>query len=258
MADLKHFTPESLTLFKNVGDPQTSPCGEYVAYTLTDYDMEGDKQRTDVFKVRLEDKSTVRLTEDGSSNTPRWSPDGSKLAYFTTVEKQKKLYTMDADGSGKVEVSDVESSNSFIHRSGEKLSWSPDGSKLLYTATPDPKPDHENIIVTDRQIMYHLSGHVDGRRTQVYTVEVDGGKPKQLTHGDFDNHSPVWTPDGKIVFISDRTPLHDQHVNYQVYLLDPESGEETKLTYTKGAFYRPAVSPNGEWGAVQRETTFDV
>ena len=251
MANLKHFTPESLTLFKNIGDPQTSPCGEYVAYTLTDYDMEGDKQVTNIYKVKLEDKSTSKLTEDGSSNTPRWSPDGSKLAYFTTVEKQKKLCIMDKDGSEKSEIIDIESSNSFIHRSGEKLSWSPDGKQLLYSATPDPKPDHENIIVTDRQIMYNLTSHVDDRRTQVYTVEVDGGEPKQHTSGEYDNHSPVWTPDGKIVFISDRTPLHDQHVNYQVYLLDPATGEENKLTNTEGAFYRPSVSPDGEWVAVQ-------
>jgi hypothetical protein len=41
MTDLKHFTPESLTKFKTVGDPQTSPSGDYVAYTLTEYDMGG-------------------------------------------------------------------------------------------------------------------------------------------------------------------------------------------------------------------------
>ena len=74
MVNLKHFTPESLTLFKNVGDPQTSPCGDYVAYTLIEYDMEGDKQVTDIYKVKLEDKSTSKLTEDGSRNISNLPP----------------------------------------------------------------------------------------------------------------------------------------------------------------------------------------
>ena len=245
----KQVTPETLTRFKTPGDPQINPTGTHIAHTLTRYDLEDDKQVTDIHIVDVESKETIEITDDGVSSTPRWSPDGTRLAYFTTIDEVKHLQTMNPDGSDKQTATTLEQSNAFIHRSGEKLSWSPDGSTLLYTATPDPKPDHTDIITTDRQIMYNLTGHIDDRRTHIYTVK-PGEQPIQHTNGPYDNHSPVWTPDGKIVYLSDRTPLHDQHVNYQVYI--QKNGKETQLTDTKGAYYRPVVSPDGKWIACQK------
>ena len=245
----KQVTPETLTQFKTPGDPQINPLGTHIAYTLTRYSLEEDKQVTDIYIVEIKTKKTINITKDGSSNTPRWSPGGIKIAFFTTIDEVKHLQTMSPGGSEKQTVTTLEQSNAFIHRSGEKLSWSPDGSTLLYTATPDPKPDHTDIITTDRQIMYHLTGYVDDRRTHIYTVK-PGEQPIQHTKGPYDNHSTVWTPEGSIVYLSDRTPLHDQHVNYQVYIW--KNGEETRLTDTQGTYYRPTVSPDGKWIACQK------
>ena len=82
----KPVTPETLTKFKTPGDPQINPKATKIAYTLTRYNHEEDKQVTDIYVVDVESMKTTGITTDGSSSTPRWSPDGSKIAFFTTID----------------------------------------------------------------------------------------------------------------------------------------------------------------------------
>src|SRR4051812_42715929 len=72
----KPFTPDDLVRLKRLSDPQVSPDGRYVTYTLTETDLEADKRRTDLWLLDLNAKDTTprRLTQNpANDSTPRWS-----------------------------------------------------------------------------------------------------------------------------------------------------------------------------------------
>src|SRR4030066_2507637 len=78
---------------KSVGDPQLSPDGKWVVYTVGTIDLEKDKRDTDLWMVSWDGGEEVRLTSspDGESR-PRWSPDNRTLAFLASRgdEDQKK------------------------------------------------------------------------------------------------------------------------------------------------------------------------
>ncbi|MGE5741590.1 MAG: TolB family protein, partial [Candidatus Aminicenantes bacterium RBG_16_66_30] len=85
---------DDLFKIKSVGDPQRSPDGKWVAYTVGTTDLEKDKRNTDLWMVGWDGAEESRLTSspDGES-TPRWSPDGRYLAFLASrgTEEEKKL-----------------------------------------------------------------------------------------------------------------------------------------------------------------------
>jgi len=85
---------DDLAKIKIVGDPQVSPDGKWVAYTVGTVDTEKDKRDTDIWMVSWDGVEQIRLTStaDSSESSPRWSPDNKYLAFLTTRgdESQKK------------------------------------------------------------------------------------------------------------------------------------------------------------------------
>ena len=68
-----------------VGDPQVSPDGKWVAYTVTTIDKDADKRRTALWMVNWEGTEDVRLTfGKQSSSSPKWSPDGKYLSFLSS------------------------------------------------------------------------------------------------------------------------------------------------------------------------------
>ena len=85
---------DDLARFKSVGDPQVSPDGKWVAYTVGTVDAEKDKRDTDLWMVSWDGADQIRLTStsETSESSPRWSPDNRYLAFLTSRgdETQKK------------------------------------------------------------------------------------------------------------------------------------------------------------------------
>jgi Tol biopolymer transport system component len=82
-------------------DPAVSPDGQWIAYTST---IAGNDE---IFKIRLDGGSNVRLTENvwEWDKHPSWSPDGARLAFYSNRDGRKQIYLMNADGSGLENVS---------------------------------------------------------------------------------------------------------------------------------------------------------
>src|SRR5438309_1264279 len=77
-------TPEDYFAFENIGDARISPDGKQVAYVLTTVDQKRNRRSTSIWVVDVDGHSAPRrLTAEGvNSNSPRWSPDGSRLAFL--------------------------------------------------------------------------------------------------------------------------------------------------------------------------------
>src|ERR1700692_4472489 len=95
-AQERRFTIDDLLKVRRVGDPQVSPRGDLVAFTITDMDKAANKGATQIYLVPLGGGEVRQLTNDEhSSATPRWSPDGERLAFVSARGDEPQIWTID-------------------------------------------------------------------------------------------------------------------------------------------------------------------
>jgi dipeptidyl aminopeptidase/acylaminoacyl peptidase len=267
-------TLDDLARFRDVRDPQCSPDGQWVAYTVTTTDPKEDKHDTDVWMVSFDGKRDLRLTSTPENETtPRWSPDGTYLAFLSSrpgKAKGNQVWLLDRSGGEAVQLTDVKGRL-------QSYEWSPDSKRLaLVIGDPDPegepeegaKPKTPKPIVIDR---YHFkqdgAGYVlSGRHSYIYLFDIAAKKLERLTSGQkYDESSPVWSPDGaRIAFMSNHAGDPDRDGGGQVYVAESHAGSAEKqltpLTMNAGRG-RVDWSPDGKsiaFLAGESEKKFDA
>ena len=250
----------------SVGDPQRSPDGVWVAYTVTTVDAEKDRRNTDVWMVKWDGSEQLQLTSSpDNESSPRWSPDNRYLAFVAsrgTEEEKKKggqIWLLNRAGGEAQRVSDFKGGVSDIQ-------WSPDSTRIAFVASDqDPADEPEKMegwkrktappIVIDR---YHFKQDRTGYLKHLYRhigiFDLATKTAKVITKGNTDDASPSWSPDGKqIAFLSKRGHADpDRTSNEDLWIVDAREGAEPRqLTKTPdGESGRPAWSPDGSRIAV--------
>ena len=244
--------------FLQVGDPQCSPDGKWIAYTLTTTDTTADKRDSDIWMVSWDGKENIRLTSSPESeNAPKWSPDGKYLSFTSSragKAKGNQVWILDRRGGEAQQLTDVKGRiNGY--------DWSPDSKRLVLTMTEveeDPKAkdtkegeQKPKAIVIDR---YHFKqdgqGYLTGPyRARIYFFEVATKKLEALGKEAFDESGAVFSPDGKwIAFTSRRGADPDRGNNSDIYVAEAKPGAEVrKLTANPGPDQGPiAWSPDSK------------
>ena len=244
--------PTDVYRLREVGDPQLSPDGAWVAYVVTALDSATDRGSSDLWMTSWDGATTIRLTStpDGESS-PRWSPDGRYLSFTSSRQgaRGSQLWLLDRRGGEAVRVSDLRGGFS-------DYAWSPDSRRIALVSTdPDPSAAADSggrprPIVIDRYLFKSGTGNYHDRsRDHLYLFDVATRTATRLVDGPFEEEGPSWSPDGsRIAFVSNRTePDPDRTNNSDVWVIDARAGAvPSRLTSWPGPDRGPVQwSPDG-------------
>ena len=255
----KHFTGADLFGLSVAADPQISPDGSKIAYVRRTNDIMTDKAVSSIWLIDVASGAeTPLVTGEGGHGSPRWSPDGTRLAYISTQSgggAELHVRWMDTGQSANI---------TALPESPGGIAWSPDGTSIAYTARvpgkgltlgkPPAKPEGAKwgkpLQIIDK-VSYRFDGgsYAKPGTTQLFLVSATGGAPRQLTTGEYSNGGTVeWTPDGKtILYSANRNENWElEPLRSDIYALDVASGDITALTTREGPDGGAQVSPDGK------------
>lgn len=245
-------------------EPQISPSGNAVVYVRQFSDAKTDKRYSNLWIVETNGSNHRPLTSGNfSDSSPRWSPDGSKIAFISN-----------RDGSGQIHMLWLQTGQiariSNLSNDPAQLSWSPDGKWISYMSiaktnkTPmikmPEKPEGatwaEPAKVIDR-LMYRFNrvGYLPDGYWQVFAISSEGGTPIQISKGDYHHadffgtsNGTVWAPDGKSILVSAnrRTDWDYEPLDTELHEFSFPDGAVKTLTNQRGPDNSPAISPDGK------------
>jgi Tol biopolymer transport system component len=242
--------PEDVYELTGAFDPRVSPDGRTVAYQVLRVDREANQYRSAIWVAAADGSEEPRQLTAGAKKdgSPRWSPDGSRIAFTSNRESDTpQLYVMPFGGGEPRRLTNLKGGVT-------DPAWSPDGTRILFVArVPDPAyeetDDKRRAPRRFTRLQYKLDneGWTGDRRQQLFSVAVDGSRePEQLTDGDFEHDGACWSPDGsRIAFASARDDDWDISTARDIYVMDANGGGPDKLTTTDGEAERPSWSPDG-------------
>jgi dipeptidyl aminopeptidase/acylaminoacyl peptidase len=264
------FTVEELLKVRRVGDPQVSPDGKGVAFTIGDVNWDANKVVTQIYVMPVDGGSIKQLTNGASSATsPRWSPDGKKIAYITGGQ----IWVMENDGDNKEQVT-------RISTNAAAPVWSPDGKWIAFTSEvyPDCSDDDCNkkrdeaaekskvkAHITTRLLFRHWDEWRDVKRTHVFLVSSKGATAKDLTPGDFD--SPpyaaatgvdyAFSPDGKeLAYVRNPDKVEAISTNSDIYVVPLSGGAAKNITArNRGYDVGPIYTRDGRYIVYRSQAT---
>ena len=246
-------------------EPQISPDGKNIVYVRRFADPMTDRRYSNLWLVNSDGTDHRPLTSGNHTDaSPRWSPDGTRLAYLSDVDGKQQLYIRWMDTGQTARITNLD-------QSPEAIAWSPDGKMLSFSSLVLGKGPHLADLPTppagakwadppsvyDRLVYrFNGAGYLKPGFMQIFVVSAEGGAPRQITNGNFPNggnefgpNRASWSPDGKFLLVSvNRHPESDhEYFDTEVYEFSLADGSLRALTNRKGPDNSPAVSPDGKW-----------
>ena len=243
---------------RSVGAVALSPDATRIAYTV-DYRDQPGRPYSQIWVMEIASGKTWRLAAGKDVNSdPVWSPNGEWIAYVADVngtDHHAELMIAHPNGSGSRSLAPVIGTNSPSKNEGDDVTWSPDSKKIAFVSTtPGPETaDATGDPMVFTRYNYHTVGFGEGfsifndnRRQHIFVVDIGSRQVRQLTQGNFDEHSIDWSPNGdEIVFASDREPDPDEFWNNDLFAVRVSDDSIRRLTTTESGEYVPRWSPDG-------------
>jgi dipeptidyl aminopeptidase/acylaminoacyl peptidase len=248
---------------KRVGDPQVSPDGKWVIFSVVDVSLEANTKTAHIWIVPTAGGQEKEIIADQDADRPRWAPGGRHFAFVSTKDGGSQIWIADFDAATAA-VTGIRKLTSIATEASGEL-WSPDGKNILFTSDVYPQCDgqpaaeascnartHEERekskvkALTFTSLLYrHWNAYKEGTRTHIFVIpswacaETTGpscspGEAKDLTPGDYD--APVFSLGGQ-----------------DDYAFSPDGSE---ICYTSNHDKNPAASTNNDLWIVPVNTEF--
>ena len=276
---------EDLFRAKRVSDPQISPDGASVAYTVTEVDKAENRSQSDIWILPSTGGEPRRLTSSPKHDRhPRWSPDGKWIAFESNRAGEFQVYLIPISGGEATQLTSISTE-------AQQPIWSPDGQRIAFVSAVFPefseKPFQESDAANKakleqrekskvkgrviQSLLYrHWDSWVEGKRQHLFVVPVRNGtatgEPKDVTPGDRDAVPTASTfsggdefdfsPDGKfLVCTATPSPAREEawSTNHDLYEVNLETGERRQMTTNLAADGLPRYSPDGKYLAYRAQ-----
>ena len=264
------FTVSDMIDLRRVGDPQLSPDGRMVAYTIGVVDKAANRTLTQIFLVEVNGGRSRQITSNPQSSTsPRWSPDGRRIAFVTGGQ----IWTVEADGDNREQVTRLSTGAS-------QPVWSPDGQWIAFTSEVYPqcttdacnKAEDDKAAaskvqahVTERLLFKHWNEWRDRKRTHVFVIPARGGNARDVTPGDHD--SPpygaasgvdyAFSPDSKgLVYLRNPDRIEAVSTNSDIYFINLTDNRVMHITAGMNGYdASPVFTPDGKYLLFRSQAT---
>jgi dipeptidyl aminopeptidase/acylaminoacyl peptidase len=257
-----------------VAEPQVSPDGKWVAYTVTTPDMEANRGASNIWMVETAGGAELQLTRSGHDSSPVWSPDGKTLAFLSSRSGDSQVYLLSMDGGEAHPLTKLSTGADIVK-------WSPDGKTIAFTSSvyPDCKDEDCNskrdaekeknkmkAHVAEHLLYRHWTHWNDGKRSHLFVIPADGSAaPRDLTAGaEYDTppdergepRDVNFSPDSKeICFTAVTDAMEAISTNADLFTVPVAGGEAKRITTQKGFDGNPVYSPDGRYIAYHAQLT---
>lgn len=254
--------PEDIYEIRQPSVCRLSPDGSRLLVAVSQPNKEKLANQMSLWMVDLRDEAAKarRFTQGGSVDAnPRWSPDGTRIAFISNRDGKSELYIIDANGGEARQLTKLAGSIA-------DFDWHPSGQRLVIAFTPRDEearereekkkkgdPGFEAPMVREIHRLYYKldgAGFIPKGRSHLWSVDAETGKAKPLTDDDrYDEGEPRFSPDGRwIYFASNRTAEPDRNfMRMDLWCIPARGGKVEKIRTFDGPSGTASMSPDGQW-----------
>jgi dipeptidyl aminopeptidase/acylaminoacyl peptidase len=272
LAQKQPFDFDALLKIARISDPQISPDGKLVAFTVQTVDMDENKKPTQVWLVSVSGGVPRQITHEGSLNErARWSPDSKHLAFISNRSGTSQVWLMEAEGGNPRQITNLATET-------DGVLFAPDGRHLVFNSSvyadchdeacnthrlEQDKNAKVHARVYDSLLYRRWTEWQTARRSHLFSIDTVTGKMVDLTPGDrdvppFSLGGPddyAISPDSKeVCYALNTDPVPAISTNTDLFVVPMGGGNATRITTNPGADESPQYSPNGKYLAWRSQT----
>ena len=222
-----------------VGDPQLSPDGKQILFTIDKADWKQNRRVGHIYRINADGTGQVQLTfGERGEGSPRWSPDGRQVAFTTRrdPDANNQIYLLNVDGG--------EARRLTNHPTAPgTLTWAPDGKSIYFLASDDKTPEEKDKDRL-RDDVYSFEEN-NFKQRHLWTTDLDG-KTRRITEGNWNVGGYELSADGKrIAMQRSPSPLLEFSDRTEVWVMDVNGANARQLTKNMVPESNASLSPDG-------------
>jgi len=235
IAGFAQLTPEQVLSIRQISDMRFSPDGRFIAFTVTE-PVKGTERNRDIWMLEVASRNLRPLTSSPKSeSSPKWSPDGSRLAFLSDRDGPPQIYLLRMDGGEGLRLTEGKNQIQWFE-------WSPDGNQIAFIA-PEPKTEAEDKKEKDKDDARVIDQDV--KHACLWLVDVESKKSRKLTKDNWRIAEAKWLPQGDRLLISATDHPENEEPSDRIYTISTSDSRMVEITAPRGPFSQISVSPDG-------------